>query len=453
MQLRLRGGAVSSSPHGLSHPPRSPPAPPSPSCSPARAPAAAPRRLAAPRAAPPLSPAPPPLPPPPRPPAPPPPATLLRGASGEALVLLESAGVGLLTGLGVVLLNQGVHLIHATAWGAAGLRGVGVDPGSHWPAVIVIPAAAGVAVSALRTALGGSLDGPPPPPPPAQPAGRAGVGGGGVSGGADARGGGEHQAPPSAPSSPPKPLPPLVRPLARALAAAITLGCGAPLGPEGPAVQLGSAAAAQLQRWSPAADQRRLSLLAAGSAAGLAAGFGAALAGAFFAVEAVLQPSSAAGRPADPPSLTAAMVLLAAVVASVTSTAGLGSHLAFSVPDDYSAAGPAELPLFLLLGLASGGLGLAFAGAGRACDAAAAALTAGVGFGGGGGGSGGAGAGRLFYLRLPPWALPPLGGALAGCVALAYPETLYRRARENDPPKQTIYFGLLRVSSFPHSPN
>ena len=80
--------------------------------------------------------------------------------------------------------------------------------------------------------------------------------------------------------------------------AALTLGAGVPLGPEGPAVQLGSGVAAALQRLSPTSEQRRLSLLAAGSAAGLSAGFGATLAGAFFAVEAVLQPSSAAGRTA-----------------------------------------------------------------------------------------------------------------------------------------------------------
>jgi len=202
----------------------------------------------------------------------------------------------------------------------------------------------------------------------------------------------------------PRPHQALARPVAKACAAAVTLGCGVPLGPEGPSVQLGSAVAAGLQRLSPSSEQRRLSLLAAGSAAGLSAGFGATLAGAFFAVEAVLQPSSAAGRPSDPPSLTASMVLIAAVLASVVSRAGLGSEPTFVVPD-YAISPLGELPLFLGLGAAAGGLSLAFALVTALAERAVNGLTTSWG--------------------VPQQLLPPLAGLLAGGVALAYPETLY----------------------------
>lgn len=70
-------------------------------------------------------------------------------------MLLEAGAVGLLTGGAVVLLNDAVHATHAAWWGAVGLAGAGVDPGSKWPFVLVIPVAAGAAVSALRAAIGG----------------------------------------------------------------------------------------------------------------------------------------------------------------------------------------------------------------------------------------------------------------------------------------------------------
>ena len=300
--------------------------------------------------------------------------TLLRGS--EAAVLAEAAALGLLTGGAVVLLNDGIHASHALAWGAFGLGGTGVDPGSRWPVVLLLPCGAGVVVSALRAAVGGDFDNP--------------------AGGSDG-------------SDPPREslLRAAARPLLKALAAVVTLGGGVPLGPEGPAVQLGSGVAAALHRLSPASEQRRLSLLAAGSAAGLSAGFGATLAGAFFAVEAVLQPSSAAGRPGDPPSLTASLVLLSAVLASVVSRAGLGTEPTFNVPEyDFSSLG--ELPLFLGLGAAAGGVSLAFTAAAAAATSGVKALTE-----------------PRSGFSIPPSLLPPLGGLAAGGIALAYPEILY----------------------------
>ena len=318
----------------------------------------------------------------------------------ETVVLGEAAAVGLLTGVAVVLLNDGIHATHDLTWGSFGLSGAAVDPGSRWPVVLLLPAAAGTAVSVLRSLVGGFDALPDTSDTPLQVRGRFYTRGVylmsyRIASPCHAANAWTETSQLTAQA--------LVRPVAKAGAAALTLGCGVPLGPEGPSVQLGSGVAAGLQRLSPSSEQRRLSLLAAGSAAGLSAGFGATLAGAFFAVEAVLQPSSAAGRPSDPPSLTASMVLIAAVLASVVSRAGLGAEPTFVVPA-YDVSPLGELPLFLGLGAACGGISLAFAFTTTLAERAVQGLTA---------------------RGVSPSLLPPLAGLLAGGVALAYPETLY----------------------------
>ena len=72
----------------------------------------------------------------------------------------------------------------------------------------------------------------------------------------------------------------------RLLAAFTTLGSGAPLGLEGPAVYTGSAVATFIhRRWSTLQGEAFHALLVAGSAAGIAAVFKAPAAGAIFAME------------------------------------------------------------------------------------------------------------------------------------------------------------------------
>ena len=72
----------------------------------------------------------------------------------------------------------------------------------------------------------------------------------------------------------------------RILAAFTTLGSGAPLGLEGPAVYTGSAVATFIdRRWSALRGEALHAMLIAGSAAGIAAVFKAPAAGAIFAME------------------------------------------------------------------------------------------------------------------------------------------------------------------------
>lgn len=85
--------------------------------------------------------------------------------SSEVAVLLAACGVGVATGLGVVLLNDAIDAVRALAWAGAPLEA------THWgrwarslpleaalPLVLLPPTAAGLAVGALRAAAGGSLD-------------------------------------------------------------------------------------------------------------------------------------------------------------------------------------------------------------------------------------------------------------------------------------------------------
>ena len=94
-------------------------------------------------------------------------------------------------------------------------------------------------------------------------------------------------------------------PVLRAAAAALTLGGGASLGPEGPAVDIGRSTArgvtSLLEQAAAGAARARLPLLAAGAGAGVAAGFGAPIAGVFFAVETVLRPGVRDGNDGTAP--------------------------------------------------------------------------------------------------------------------------------------------------------
>lgn len=62
------------------------------------------------------------------------------------------------------------------------------------------------------------------------------------------------------------------RPFLKAVAACVTLGTGNSLGPEGPSVEIGTSIAKGVDAVFDKSSQRKLSLVAAGSAAGIASG-------------------------------------------------------------------------------------------------------------------------------------------------------------------------------------
>ncbi|CAI9776345.1 unnamed protein product [Fraxinus pennsylvanica] len=282
--------------------------------------------------------------------------------------IISACFVGLFTGISVVLFNYAVHEIRDFCWdgipyqGASWLREEPIE--AKWARVILVPASGGLIVSLLnmiRAAIEGPTDGIV------------------ISY-----------------------IKSALKPILKTVAACVTLGTGNSLGPEGPSVEIGVSIAKGVGAVLDKGAQRKLSLRAAGSAAGLSSGFNAAVAGCFFAVESVLWPSPAESSP----SLTnmTSMVILSAVIASVLSEIGLGAEPAFAVPL-YDFRSPSELPLYLLLGVFCGLVSVTLS----KCTAFMLVFINDV----------------ERVVGIPKAALPVLGGLAVGLIALAYPEILY----------------------------
>ncbi|CAJ2633482.1 unnamed protein product [Trifolium pratense] len=269
--------------------------------------------------------------------------------------IISSCLVGLLTGVAVVVFNNVVHEIRDLFWdgipdrGASWLREAPIE--ETWKRVILVPAFGGLVVSLLNLLSNSNLNS---------------------------------------------------RPFLKAIAASVTLGTGNSLGPEGPSVDIGNSIAKWIASTPLFTTARLLPLLAAGSAAGLSAGFNAAVAGCFFAVESVLWPSDSNSSLSL--TNTTSTVILSAVIASVISEIGLGSEPAFQVPD-YDFRSPAELPLYLLLGILCGLVSLTLSWS----------------------------TSYMFTVfdnfhkatGMPKASFPILGGLSVGLIALLYPEILY----------------------------
>jgi CIC family chloride channel protein len=132
----------------------------------------------------------------------------------------------------------------------------------------------------------------------------------------------------------------------RVLAAAISIGCGASVGPEDPSVQVGTnigSLVGQIFRFS---EQRIRSLVAGGAAAGIASAFNAPIAGIFFALEVLLGQLDSASF---------SYAAIAAVSASIFTQIVSGSQPAFAVVS-YGFGSLIELPFYLILGILSGPL-------------------------------------------------------------------------------------------------
>jgi len=76
--------------------------------------------------------------------------------------------------------------------------------------------------------------------------------------------------------------------LVKLISGIIAIGCGFPLGPEGPSVQMGGSVAWQMAKWLKAPTAFRRVIVAAGGGAGIAAVFSAPLGGFVYAIEELL---------------------------------------------------------------------------------------------------------------------------------------------------------------------
>ena len=134
------------------------------------------------------------------------------------------------------------------------------------------------------------------------------------------------------------------------VAGVLSIGSGLALGREGPTVQMGGTTGQLVSRLFHGTARERQTLIAAGAGAGLAAAFNAPLAGVIFVLEEVQRDFA--------PSVFIA-TFLAAVVADV-----VARLLTNQLPVFHVAFHPAppltSLPLFLVVGIATGVLGVAF---------------------------------------------------------------------------------------------
>jgi H+/Cl- antiporter ClcA/CBS domain-containing protein len=185
--------------------------------------------------------------------------------------------------------------------------------------------------------------------------------------------------------------------LVKMLAAAISLGTGASLGPEGPSVEIGANLGVLMGQTLRVSQERQRLLLAAGAAAGVSAGFNSPIAGVFFALEVVLNSTTA--------TPTVSVIVLSAVISSLVAQMGLGSQPAFKLPI-YEVQSAWELPLYLGLGVLASLLSYTSTQTIAWCRQIF--------------------QGKIPYFtwmsKLPLWFTPILGGLLVGITALKFPQ-------------------------------
>ena len=371
-----------------------------------------------------------------------------RGGGDTENKLLLACVIGLATGLGVGVFNIAEHNVHDLVFlnlensperfAVEGARGM-PDTWQQAVSAVAVPFAAGWLVTGLRFLADGFVGETPPRNP---------------FGNGDRDDEGDNKGAPTAARARwndalPRWAKAALKPTAKAAAAVITLGSGASLGPEGPSVEIGAsvaggvagvadrvdptaktpreggasasassassaAASTSAAASSTSAAERRLGLVAAGSAAGISAGFGAPIAGLFFAFESILQPAAARGGGGSSGGstgfgpLTTESVILASVLAAVVSNQLLGEQPAFIVPA-FEIANVAELPLYLPLGALCGATAVAFRVSSNVLGSAFDALERG---GEGGNGEGGNGERAAARWRVPKEFHAPLGGLL-----------------------------------------
>ncbi len=178
--------------------------------------------------------------------------------------------------------------------------------------------------------------------------------------------------------------------MAKSFATATFIAAGCSLGREGPIVQIGSSigsSLSQLFRLGP--DHRKLAV-ACGAAAGIAATFQAPMAGTLFVVEILLFDLEVASL---------SNIVIAAVTGTLVAKSFWSDGALFQTPV-FTLSHPAELLVYLALGVLAGLLSLLFMSAIFALTKA------------------------LSKLNIPGWLTPALGGLTIGLIGLSCPEAL-----------------------------
>lgn len=175
-----------------------------------------------------------------------------------------------------------------------------------------------------------------------------------------------------------------------AAASTVALGTGASVGREGPMVHLGATVGVWIaQSFNLSADSIR-QMLACGAAAGVAASFNAPIAGAIFAAEVIV------GRYTV---YAFAPLVIASVSGTIVSRLYFGDLQEFTLPI-VEIASYAEIPSFILLGLACAGVATAFIRGTTLLE------------------------GTFSRTRVPTMLRPAIGGLALGLIATRWPEVL-----------------------------
>jgi len=179
--------------------------------------------------------------------------------------------------------------------------------------------------------------------------------------------------------------------LANAVLNATALGFGSSVGREGPVVHLGAAIASGLSQALHLSPAMMRTLVGCGVASAVAASFNAPIAGVLFALEVVIGHYALHAF---------APIVVAGVAGTIVSRIHLGNFPAFTLPELHIAS-TWEFPAFALSGLGGAIVAIAF----MEWIFVSSDL-------------------RRRWLKLPEWALPPVGGLLVGLVAIWVPEVI-----------------------------
>lgn len=138
---------------------------------------------------------------------------------------------------------------------------------------------------------------------------------------------------------------PLKETLFHFLAPVISIGTGAPLGPEGPSAKIGSGIGSYMSQLFRHSSNDMIMYTAAGGGAAIAAVFNAPIAGVFFGIEVILLN--------DLKNRALSALIIAAVMADLLSRTILGSHNIFTIPL-YNIGDIYTYPFYILLGILCG---------------------------------------------------------------------------------------------------
>lgn len=178
--------------------------------------------------------------------------------------------------------------------------------------------------------------------------------------------------------------------LAAAAVNALSIGCGASVGREGPIVHLGATLGFWIARLAQIPQGRVRRLLGCGVAAAIAASFNAPIAGAVFAIEVVVGKYTLH---------TFAPIAISTIAGTSISRLYYGHEPAFSIPA-HPVTSFGDIPVYAVLGLLSAAVAVAFM---LSVEYSA----------------------RLFErLRCPRWLRPAVAGLAIGAIAIVVPEVL-----------------------------